>query len=142
MKKELIKSIFGILVLYLIQFLLLPLIINKMGNEIWVAFFLSTILCSVIGIIFLSDKLYCWLISDIVYLILMFLYHPEGAYGIGMRGLDLGAEAQSYYNRADAWFVIIILFICAIIIQVLIWGIVKITRKLLVKKSEKDVKYK
>ena len=115
--------------LYLIQFLLLPTFFRSTDNETWFAFFLIMASYFIFAFIYLSDQLFYWLISDIIYIILIFLYHPAGVYGIGMRGLNLGVQAQAYYNRADAWFGIIILLLFVITIQILVWGGIKLAKK-------------
>lgn len=126
MKKDLIKTIITMIILYSVQFLILPRFFTTTGNEGWIGFFITTLLCVIVGIIFLSDKLILWFLGDFIYLILLFIYHPAGAYGIGMKGLDLVSEAQSRYSRADAWLLIFILFAINVVFQIVIWVLKKL----------------
>lgn len=73
----------------------------------------------------ISDKLRYYLLSDILYIVLLFIYHGKGLYGIGMRGMNLDGM-QSFYERKSAPIGILIMAGVVLNLQVIAWIILKI----------------
>lgn len=122
----LLKSIIGISALYVIHFIVLPHFFAV--DKINLVFFTSTVIIMIVVFLKLTDKLHIWLLSDIIYTILVFLYHPPGIYGIGMTviGFPIVGGMDSNYRRGDAWFGIIFVVVSVVITQILLWGCLKL----------------
>ncbi len=134
MKKYTITKVaFVIILLYMLQFIVIPIFYFPTSNEGTGILIISTVLLTVTGMFIISDKLYYWLISNILYSILIYFYHPKGAYGVGMFGLF---EASTY-----SWdvvpFSIVILTILLIIVQFAVWIVVKIIKYTFRKSKQK-----
>ena len=84
---ELIKVIICNVILYIICFLILPNVFTNFyprSNEATCLFFAMHIVITFLFMMFCSMKMRYYLISDVIYLILMFIY-SGGAYGIGIK---------------------------------------------------------
>lgn len=117
---------------YIFQFILLPLIFPDIrGDRIGYAANVFNLIFSIIGMAFLTDKLYHWLLSDVAWILLALLYHPPGIYGIGM-SMRIGfpiMDAEPYiphYDRTFAWFGIIFNVIRIFLVQFAVWLFFKI----------------
>jgi len=129
----LLKSIIGIFVMYVIHFIIVPIFF--VVDTIGLVFFTSTVIIMIVAFLKLTDKLHIWLLSDIIYTILVFLYHPPGAYGIGMTilGFPSLGQVEPTYRRDGVWIEIIFIVASVVITQVLLWVCLKLFR-LIVKK--------
>ena len=114
--------------LYVFQFIFIPLI-----QRFWwgadITFFPSLFIIFGVGMFFMSDKLSNWFLSGLLYLILVFIYHGNGLYGIGMVGMNLD-DAQASYRRDAVAFGIAVLAIIIIIAQILTWITVKLVKSI------------
>ena len=130
MKKQLLSVILCGVCLYLIQFLLIPAISFDLvtGNhEMIVVLFLSTVIVTTIGVIFFSDRLRYWLLSLLIYVILIFLYSPPYAYDIGMTRLTLDG-LTSRYDPDFRYFGILLIAFLVLFLQSGICLIAKLIR--------------
>ena len=123
--KIIIKTIISTICLYLIQFIVIPMFYLPSSNEGTFILILSTIIILIIAMLLISDKLRYYLLSDILYIVLLFIYHGKGLYGIGMRGMNLDGM-QSFYERKSAPIGILIMAGVVLILQVSAWIILKI----------------
>lgn len=106
--------------LYLILFIVIAHFLERYWLWAEDLFYLTVFVFFFIGMFTISDKLHYWFVGNLPYAILIFIYHPKGAYGIGMWGLF---EATSY-SREIVPLHILIHTIGIIIIQFGIWIIV------------------
>lgn len=116
--------------LYLLQFVLFPNLFDKYfpsSNESTWFLIITTAIASIVGMLSFSQNLLHWVLSDVLYTILIFIYAPEGAYGIGMRGLFEAA----HYDPKSKWSGVIILVISVFFIQFLSWSGIKISKYVL-----------
>ena len=84
-----IKSVSTNTVLYLTQFIIVPLFFAKYypsSNEAFLIFLVLIIAASVV--------------ADIVYFLLIMVYSAKGAYGIGLRGISLDG-LQAKYSHSE-----------------------------------------
>ena len=91
--KKLYSFLCGIcfqVLLYVIQYLILPNILQISPYDIAKGLFvvvISTVLLSVLGMA-KSRHFFGWLIGYVAYVVLVFLYHPNNVYGIGTGMFD------------------------------------------------------
>ncbi len=112
---------------YIFQFILLPLIFSDItGNNINKAANIFNLIFPIIGMAFLTDKLFYWSLSDLIWVILAILYHPPGIYGIGMLGISFISNQPPRYDRTSAGFAIVIIVILNFLYQFIIWLCFKI----------------
>ncbi len=138
MKKNIsIKIIIIMVLLYIIDFVLVPLIYPCWVNA-EIILFPSLLIAFFVGMIMISNKLRYWFLGDILYIILVYIYHGRGLYGIGMVGMNLDGAHASY--RKDAVpFGIAILAIIVIIVQLVVWFIIKICKYILKRRKQKNI---
>ncbi|MEF2796803.1 MAG: hypothetical protein U0M95_02170, partial [Ruminococcus sp.] len=86
---------------------------------------ISTIIVVAAEMILVSEKIRYWLVSDVIYAILVYIYHGKGLYGIGMVGINLDG-ATSGYRREAVPFGVAIITGFVIISEILSWFIVKV----------------
>lgn len=132
MKNDLIKVAASLLLLYFLQFIVAPFlfpIFYPSTNESTGILFGSIALCSLLGMIFISTKLRHWLLCDIPYFLLMILFSNNGAYGIGLAGIPIDGN-EVYYNRSVSIYLVLLIAVVTIILQLFIWGVIKIIQKL------------
>ncbi|HHV29335.1 hypothetical protein [Acetivibrio mesophilus] len=130
MRKALLMVVLSDLVLYVLQFLIIPLIYDNVigrGNEAIAVLCITTVLITAAGMIVFSDKLRFWLLGALVYALLITLYSPEGAYGIGISGIDLDG-LHSYYDASKRYFGIALVVILVTFLQLLVWCLVKLSK--------------
>jgi hypothetical protein len=130
MKKPIIMIMISDVILYVTQFLITPCIYDKVigrGNEGTAVLIISTTIVTVIGMLLIADRFYFWLISIIPYSMLIILYCPSGAYGIGIVGLDLDG-LESYYDASARFLGIFINAIFVVLLQFVIWGIIHFSK--------------
>lgn len=114
--------------MYVIHFIIVPIFF--VVDTIGLVFFTSTVIIMIVAFLKLTDKLHIWLLSDIIYTILVFLYHPPGAYGIGMTVLGFPSlgQVEPTYRRDAVWIEIISMVAFIVITQVLLWVCLKLFR--------------
>ena len=148
--KKQIKIMTLCLVMYAIHFLIVPaamyavdLILEPFitsnrypsGDEAYFILYVSVFCIPAIGMYKVSGCIIYWLIGDILYCLMVFIYHPAGAYGIGERGFLTGAV----YTSDTDFFELIITFIFLVVMQIIaeiIVAIIKFVRKLMMKDSD------
>ena len=128
MKKTIFIVILFNVCLYIIQFLIIPYLYSDVigrGHEGMAVLCITTTIVTMIGMITFSNKFSFWLIGIVIYALLIILYSPEGAYGIGITGLDLdGLYAQ--YNPSARFLGICIVAGLVLFFQFVIWCIIKL----------------
>jgi hypothetical protein len=129
MKKALISVLISDAVLYTLQFLIIPLFYDNIRqvNEGMAVIVISTILTSGISMFVLTDKLRLWLLGFVLYIALIIVYTPRGAYHIGITGIDLDG-LHSYYDASQRTLGIVLVAIAALIAQLTTWGVVKLIK--------------
>lgn len=145
-----IKIIFMCLIMYIVDFLAIPAIMYAVdlslppfvsashypaSNEIGFLLDMSIFCITMIGMFKISGCIIYWLIGDILYCFMIFIYHPAGAYGIGERGMF----ADAVYTRETNIFEIICMFVLVAVVQsivAIIVAIVKFVRKMMMKDSD------
>jgi len=130
MRKAILKVLLSDFILYVLQFLIIPLLYSKVfgrRNEATAVLCITTVIITLIAMIAFSDKMRFWLLGLIFYTTLIFLYAPEGAYGVGLRGLDLDGM-HSYYDYSTRYIGIAIVVIWVLILQLLVWCFVKLLK--------------
>ncbi len=128
MKKHIknFKIITIIFIPYMMDFIIFPLILSSFkGYIITYTSIIFKIIFSLLGMIFLTDKLHYWLLGDVTYYLLATLYHPPGIYGIGMLGISF-VNASPSYDSTSAWLGITICTIGSFLIQFAVWICFKI----------------
>ena len=141
MKKQFIFVSLLDIIMYILQFLIIPSFYNNVigrGNESIAVICMTTILISFMGMFWISDKFRLWLLSIIIYMTLIIIYCPEAAYGIGLAGIDLDG-LHSYYDVSQRLGGIIILTIGVILLQLISWCLVKLS-KLIISHIKKENK--
>ena len=134
--KKLIQITILLIVIYLIDFIIAPNILkSQYPNDIGAAiiYYVSIIGSAIIGMIVVSNNIFYWIVGDIVYCLLIFLYHPKGIYGIGLSGI-----LETHYRESNVPFHILIQFILFVVIQLIICGLVQIIKIIKNKKTLKQ----
>lgn len=93
MKKQMVSVLFSYLLIYVFNFVVIPLFFHLTGRVYFMGLMDSgvsliitfAVLC--ICMWKLSDSLLLWFAGIPFYLLLMLLYIPKGIYGIGMKGI-------------------------------------------------------
>ncbi len=140
-RKTILKVLLSYFILYVLQFLIIPLFYDEIiggGNEATAVLCITTVIITLIGMIAFSDKLRFWLLGLLFYTALIFLYTPEGAYGIGMWGIDLDGT-HSHYEPSARYIVITVVVILVLLIQLSVWCFVKLLKliKFIIRKLKK-----
>lgn len=117
--------------LYMFHFLLIPflyknfIVFKNLDDVSGFVMIISTIIVVAAEMILVSEKIRYWLVSDVIYVILVYIYHEKGLYGIGMVGINLDG-ATSGYRREAVPFGVAIITGFVIISEILSWFIVKV----------------
>ncbi len=96
------KTVFlllGIVVIYLLQFLMFPNCLSKyypVSNEAWSILLVPLLVFSVFVNIILDVNVARWAIADILYAIMVIVYSGPGLYGIGTRGFAIDGMSPVY----------------------------------------------
>ncbi len=138
MNKKNIISICVIVFCYMIQFCFLPML-GVMRNCIDEVFLITCIISSIFCML-LTNKFINLIVLDVAYFLLILIYHPKGIYGIGMRGINLGAETQTHYDAAADIYGIALLIIIFFMVQVVVGGILKLGNFLFAKLKKHQYK--
>ncbi len=115
--KPYIGSVAAMAVLYVIQFIFAPLLFPRFfprSNEAYAIFAVTLLIVTAIGFWKINDKLLPWVCADIVYFVLILIYPGKGAYGIGMRGIDLDGVTASFSR--DVVFLGALLALAAVVL--------------------------
>lgn len=129
--KKMIQMIALFVITYVVQFIIVPRILPDYfpkSNEATGLFWGVMIAAVVIGICFVTDKAAYWMISDLLYFLLIWINPADGAYGIGMNGITLDGT-QSFFKRDTLWISIIVLAVFILILEFSI----KATKNLILK---------
>lgn len=124
--KKLIQIIILLIVMYVIDFLIAPNIFkSQYPNDIGavIIYYVSIIGSAAIGMIVISNNIFYWMLGDVFYCFLIFMYHPKGIYGIGLSGIMVRR-----YIESDVPFHILVQFILFIVIQLIISGLIQIIK--------------
>ena len=124
--KKLIQIIILLIVMYVIDFLIAPNIFkSQYPNDIGavIIYYVSIIGSAAIGMIVISNNIFYWMLGDVFYCFLIFMYHPKGIYGIGLSGI-----MARRYIESDVPFHILIQFILFMVIQLIISGLIQIIK--------------
>ena len=120
--KKIIFTVIAFALTYLLQFVIFPIIATNYfprSNEATVFFFGSFTILIVILELWIASNIKFWLLGDIIYIALVFIYNGKGLYGIGLTGITLD-DAQPRYDLEYVVFSIAIFAIYIIIIEVLV----------------------
>lgn len=124
--KKLIQIIILLIVMYVVDFLIAPNIFkSQYPNDIGavIIYYVSIIGSAAIGMIVISNNIFYWMVGDVFYCFLIFMYHPKGIYGIGLSGIMVRR-----YIESDVPFHILVQFILFIVIQLIISGLIQIIK--------------
>jgi hypothetical protein len=130
--KKNIFTVIAFVLIYLLQFVLFPGIATNYfprSNEATIFYFGSFTLLIIVLEFCITSNIKLWLLGDIIYIALVFVYHGKGLYGIGLKGITLdGAQPQYDFKFAVVSIGIYALYI--IIIEVIVKVFAAVTRKL------------
>lgn len=126
-----IKIAVVIFVPYIFDFIFLPFIFPDFKSEVFINLSsIFTIGFPILGMFFLTDKLYYWLLSDLAWVLLATLYHPPGIYSIGIRlnlvGPNIGGSEIPTYDASSILFGIMLNIIGIFLVQFAVWVCFKI----------------
>lgn len=71
-KHPLISVIFLMTLLYVLQFIIIPLFYFPTSNEGTGILIISTLILTTAGMFLITEKLYYWLLNDVMYVILVY----------------------------------------------------------------------
>ena len=134
--KKLIQITILLIIMYVIDFIISPNIFkSQYPNDIGAAviYYASIIGSAIIGMIIISNNIFYWIVGDIAYCVLIYLYHPKAIYGIGLSGI-----IQKQYRESDVPMHIFIQFILFVVIQLIICGLVQVIKVIKNKKLLKQ----
>jgi len=120
--KYYIKPIIYMTVLYVLHFIISPFVFSgcfPSSNEASLIFIIPALLILVFAIYMVNDRIICWLTADLLYFILIMIYSANGAYGIGMRGMNLDGM-HSFYSKDDVFIGALIAVCIIFLLQTLI----------------------
>lgn len=130
--KKVIFTVIAFILTYLSQFIIfLNIAANYFprSNEATVFFFGSFTLLIIILELWIASDIKIWLLGDIIYIALVFIYNGKGLYGIGLTGITLD-DAQPQYDFEYVVISIAIFAIYVIIIEALVKVFSTIWRKI------------
>ncbi len=128
--KELVKVMGCIITLYVICFLILPIIYTNfypVSNEAYIIFFVVNSIFFIISMIFFTNKIKYYIIADIIYMLLITIY-SGGSYGIGISGIELDGLHSTVQTSGD-FLGATIAIVLVLVIQFVIKGLVTILKK-------------
>ena len=139
--KKQIKIMTLCLAMYAVDFLIAPVIFSNYypaEDEAYFILYVSIFCISFIGMLKVSLCIIYWLIGDLLYCFMIFIYYPRDAYQIGLRGMFVAAK----YTKEIDIFELIIMFLLVIAIQIIaeiVVAIIKFVRKLMMKDSDSTI---
>lgn len=114
-KHKLLSFIVVIAVIYVIQFFLFPNYFPQYyprSNEAWSVLFIPLIILVIVGNVIFDISIGVWTIVDVIYGIMLCIYHGRGLYGIGMEGITLDGNYPTYsFELAAITILIFVLFL-------------------------------
>ena len=123
--KEIVKKIVYAIVLqtliYILQYLLIPIIYipHPMDQTACtLILFFTTIIIIFFGQLFVIRNTWCWIISFPIYPILIKLYHPTDAYGIGYDGFLISFN-ENFYIILVSLFILIVEVVACIFVKLI-----------------------
>lgn len=131
---KLIKTLITIVCLYIIQFFIIPFLFHSyfpISNEAYIIFILTAIIFLNFGFYVVNNNIVHWLISDIIYLLLILCY-SNGLYGIGQEKISLDGLQPSYsqkYVVIGSIIATVIILIIQLIIKVINFNYKKLKRQ-------------
>jgi hypothetical protein len=130
-KNTLVSAVMSDIVLYILQFLIIPLFYANVRqvNEGALIIIVTTVLVSAIGMFAFTDRIGFWLLGFVLYVVLMIIYTPQGAYRIGITGIDLDG-LHSKYDASKRFISIAAVAVGVLILQLGTWGVVKLIKTL------------
>lgn len=137
MRKNLLCVTLVQAVIYVLQYLLFPNLFSNLfprSNEAFLLFAATLCLVSIIEYVLLNLKLSNIAVGIVVYFLLIAIYCPEGAYGIGLKGLTLDGM-QATYSYDLRWGGIFVATIITGIIQIILWSIIIFLKKIFASKQ-------
>ncbi len=129
--KKIMFTVIAFVLTYLLQFIIFPAIATNYfprSNEATVFYFGSFTLLIIILELWIASNIKFWILGDIIYIALVFIYNGKGLYGIGLEGINLD-EAQPQYNSEYTVISIAIFAIYIIIIEALVKVFSSVWRK-------------
>lgn len=129
--KKIMFTVIAFVLTYLLQFMIFPAIATNYfprSNEATVFYFGSFTLLIIILELWIASNIKFWILGDIIYIALVFIYNGKGLYGIGLEGINLD-EAQPQYNFEYIVISIAIFAIYIIIIEALVKVFSSVWRK-------------
>lgn len=123
-----LMAVYGFL--YVFLFLLMPLVypvVYISSNESGVVFIGITVAMVLMAMVAHADKGRWHLLGLSFYGLLMLIYVPPGAYGIGMVGMNLDGMS-SFYQAGARYYGIVFVLIFNLIVQLVTWLLVKLYR--------------
>lgn len=130
MKRNLLMVVLSDFVMYVAQFLIIPIFYNNVigrGNEGIAVLCLTTVLITAAGMLVFLDKMSFWLFGILIYTLLIFLYSPKGAYGIGISGIDLDG-LHSHYDASSRYLGIAVVVAIVAFLQFAVWCLIKLLK--------------
>lgn len=151
--KKQIKIMTLCLVMYAIHFLIVPAAMYAVdlmlepfitsnrypsGDEAYFILYVSAFCIPAIGMYKVSGCIIYWLIGDILYCLMVFIYHPAGAYGIGQRGMFAATVSTRETDIFDLICMFVLVAVAQIIAEIVV-AIIKFVRKLMMKDSDSTI---
>lgn len=134
-----IKSVLMNVAVYLLQFVVVPVLVPKYfpkSNEAYLFFGITVVVASAFSVFVLKYKIRHLLVADIVYILLIIIYSSNGAYGIGMNGISLDG-LQAEFSRSYVLLGSIVATIILLFTQVAATILAKITTTVVLKFNAK-----
>ena len=111
--------------LYIFLFILIPLI-EPFWRDAEDTLYPSMLIVFGFGMLFVTDRLRYWFLGDILFTILIFIYHKKGAYDIGVVPLGL----FDYGYREDVVPIEIVLCgIVCFVVQIFVLIVIKLYKR-------------
>ena len=121
-KKQLLFPVLGMVIIYVLQFLLFPILFPNFssGTNEASALFIVPLVAFFVFVNVLSDvNIVRWAIADIIYCILIVIYNGQGLYGIGVKGIALDGNVPKY-SFEDAVMSSIVIALAMFVFQTLV----------------------
>lgn len=97
--KKILPVVIAFITIYCLHFIVFPMTARRhfpSSNETAGLYFGSFIILIILLEFKVCNNIIAWLIGDIVYFALVFLYHGKGYYGIGLAGVNLDGASRYY----------------------------------------------
>ena len=124
-KHPLIFAMLIMTLLYVFEFIIVPFI-ELFWRDAEDLQYISSLIAFVIGMLFVTNKLRYWFLGDILYTILIFIYHKKGAYGIGM--VSVGLFDRGYIEEIVPIEIVLCGIIC-FVVQIFVLIVIKLYKR-------------